>query len=327
MDRSPRTGIGFALLCLGILGALPILANARPAGSAGLTFAVWLTFWQLVASLPLFGAEILRARSEDPLGRLVQACRGRSGLIALVTGAMFGGSTYMYVVAAERAGPVSLAIALQAYPVFATLVERLFLGKRKSGAELFFTALMIAALVYLTTEGTFRVADISWWTVFALGIPLLWSVAHIMLKRVLETTPATPNQVTVSRLVVSGGCLLVLAVVIGDGAGLLAAGIDPSFQRAAIVMGVAYYLELILWFHAMRHIDVSLASSVTVPAPAVTMLLAVLVLGDSLQTYQLLAMALIAAGMYGLVLTGGRGERTSEPPTARPERPGNRPRA
>ena len=43
-------------------------------------------------------------------------------MITLLTGAMFGLSTYMFVVAAEKAGPVSMVIALQAYPLFATRV-------------------------------------------------------------------------------------------------------------------------------------------------------------------------------------------------------------
>ena len=36
---------------------------------------------------------------------------------------MFGLATYMYVVAAEKAGPVSMAIVLQAYPFMTMLAE------------------------------------------------------------------------------------------------------------------------------------------------------------------------------------------------------------
>jgi drug/metabolite transporter (DMT)-like permease len=303
MTRSPRIGIAFAFLCLGILGAMPILSNARPAGFDGLTFAVWLTVWQLIAALPLFLIELPGHRRRTPPGR---ARTKRTVAIGLLTGAMFGLSTYMYVVAAEKAGAVSMVIALQAYPLFAILWEALFLGKRKSRAELGFTVVMIAALIYLTTEGTFRVAEISWWSAFALGIPLLWSIAHILLRQVLVTTDVTPNQVTVSRLVVSGACLLLLHAVFGE-PGALTAGLgDVAFLRAAMVMGVVYYLELILWFYAMRHIDVSLGSSVTVPAPAVTMLISIAVLGEGVQTYQIVAMCVIALGMYGLLLAGRR---------------------
>ncbi|MFO0994431.1 MAG: DMT family transporter [Hyphomicrobiales bacterium] len=302
MGRSRGIGVGLALLCLLILGAMPILAANRPARFDGLTFAIAITFWQLVAAIPLFGIELARSGGRLPLF----IGRGRAGLITLATGAMFGLSTYMYVVAADKAGPVSMVIALQAYPLFATAWETLFLGKRKSPLELSFMALMLLALVYLTTEGTFRIAGISWWSAFALGIPLIWSIAHILLRQVLTTTKITPNQVTISRLVISGAFLLLLLLVIGTPEALAEAFTAADFQKAAVILGVAYYLELVLWFYAMRHIDVSLASSVTVPAPAVTMLLTVLFLGGEVAAYQVAAMAVIAVGMYGLLFAGRR---------------------
>lgn len=301
MVGSRGIGVGLAILCLLILGAMPILAANRPARFDGLTFAIAITFWQLVAAMPLLVIERARGKRFPKL-----IGRGRAGLITLATGAMFGLSTYMYVVAAEIAGPVSMVIALQAYPLFATAWETLFLGKRKSPLELFFMLVMLLALVYLTTEGTFRIADISWWSAFALGIPLIWSIAHLLLRHVLTTTAITPNQVTISRLVISGAFLLLLALVIGTPSALAGAFTAADFQKAAFILGVAYYLELVLWFYAMRHIDVSLASSVTVPAPAVTMLLTVLFLGGEVAPYQVAAMAVIAVGMYGLLFAGRR---------------------
>lgn len=308
--RSPRVGIAQAFLCLGILGAMPVLSNARPPGFDGLTFAVWMTFWQLLAALPLLAAELLRGAGGGSASRML---RGRTGAVTLGTGLMFGVSTYMYVVAAEMAGPVSMVIALQAYPLFAILWEALFLDRRKTRTEIGFTLLMLAALVYLTTGGSFRISDVSWWTVFAIGVPLLWSVAHILLRQVLTSTPVTPSQVTVSRLVVSGAGLLLLHAAVGEHGALVAGMLDAEFQRAALVMGVAYYLELILWFYAMRHIDVSVASSVTVPAPAVTMLIAATALGEHVQPHQVVAMAVIAAAMYGLLLVAGRKDAPTPP--------------
>lgn len=304
-----RLGITFAFVCLGILGVMPILASDRPAAYDGLTFAIFLTGWQLLSALPLFLREhAVRMRHAAP--RAVPAGgRARSIAIALSTGAMFGLSTYMYVVAATEAGPVSMAIALQAYPLFAIVLEAVLLGRRKSAAELAFTALMIAALYYLTTHGTLRVAEVSWWSVFALGIPLLWSVAHILLKRLIETTAITPSQVTVTRLAVSGIFLLALAFALGDPAALVKGLTDLPLQKAAFLLGLAYYLELIFWFHAMRHIDVSLGSSLTVPAPAVTMLVAVLFVGDPIAPYQVVAVAVIIVALYGLLYAGRRARR------------------
>jgi len=311
MTPNPRLGIAFAFVCLGILGVMPILADSRPANFDGLTFTIWLTFWQLASAMPLFLRENLGRRRHALRIAGSPAQRTRIVFVVLLTGAIFGISTYMYVVAASKAGPVSMAIVLQAYPLFAILLEALFLGKRKTPAELAFTALLLAALFYLTTNGTFRPSDISWWSVYALGIPLLWSIAHILLRQVLATTSVSPNQVTVTRLVVSGIFLLLLSAVVGE-PGALARGLsDFDFQRAAFLLGFAYYLELLFWFHAIRHIDVSVASSVTVPTPAVTMLIAGLFIGADIALFQVLAMATIVIAMYGLLLAGRRARQVA----------------
>jgi len=306
MSPSPRIGIALAFVCLLLLGAMPILSNARPAGFDGLTFAVWLTVWQLLCALPLYAVE---QRRRTATAVPVHRYPVRTVVIALATGAMFGLSTFMYVVAAEKAGAVSMVIALQAYPLFAALLEAVFLGKRKTPAELAFTLLMLAALVYLTTEGSFRSADVSWWSVFSLGIPALWSVAHILLRGLLVSTPITPNQVTVSRLVISGAFLLLVAAAFGDAGALLRGAMDLDFQKAAFLMGFAYYLELILWFYAMRYIDVSVASSVTVPSPAVTMVIAIVFLGETVERYQVFALVVVVVSMYGMLLAGNRNRK------------------
>jgi drug/metabolite transporter (DMT)-like permease len=306
MSSSRGLGIAFASVCLGILGVMPILAANRPVVYDGLTFTLWLTFWQLVCAVPLFLRETAAGKSGFGFGALPASHRGRTALIALVTGAIFGLSTYMYVVAAEKAGPVSMAIALQSYPLFAIVLEAVFLGKRKRPAELALTGAILVALAYLTTNGTFSLSDVSWWSVYALGIPILWAVAHLLLRSVLTTTSVTPNQVTVSRLLISGVFLLLVYAVFGQRGGLAAGLGDPALQKAAFLLGLAYYAELIFWFHAMRHIDVSLGSSIIVPAPALTMAIAVAIGGAAIEPHQIVALAVIAAALYGLLFAGRR---------------------
>jgi drug/metabolite transporter (DMT)-like permease len=110
--------------------------------------------------------------------------------------------------------------------------------------------------------------------------------------------------VTTSRLVVSTSVLFLLTVFM-DGPGTIwGAGSALLFQLFAAAMGLAYYLELIAWFNAVRHIDVSVASSITVPAPAVTMVLAAIFLGDNIQRTQVLALGVVAFGLLGLLWAG-----------------------
>jgi len=124
----------------------------------------------------------------------------------------------------------------------------------------------------------------------------------------LVTTSITPNQVTTSRLVVTLLFLLPLALGIEGFGEIARAAAAFRFETFGLLMGL-YYLELIVWFNAVRSIDVSVASSITVPAPAVTMLLAWLVLGEEIHGFQLLALALVGIGLLGLLGAPFRGPR------------------
>ena len=307
--NNPKLGISLAFVCLTLLGVMPIIANSRPAGFDALSFALFLSLWQLLFSLPLVVREIGSSDKGIFRAELSPSLKRRTVTIILLTGAIFGLSTYVYVLAVEKAGAVSAAIAIQAYPLFAILWETLFLKRRKSRLELLFTLLLITALTYLATGGTWRVEGFSAWFLFALGIPFLWSVAHVMIKQVLDKTPITPAQVTFFRVLVSSIFLgLVMAALSGPGALIADLG-NLAFQSFALVMGLVYYLELIFWFHAVRYIDVSTASSITVPWPALTMVLAVVFLGEAVEGHQVIAFLIVAGSLYGLLFAGAKARR------------------
>ena len=306
MPKSPRVGISLAFICLVILAVMPIISNSRPAGFDALSFAFLLSVWQLLFSLPLVFFEIGSSNKGIFEARLETGLRRRVIAIILLTGVIFGLSTYVYVLAVERAGAVSAAIAIQAYPLFAILWETLFLNRKKTPLELLFTLLLLTALYYLATNGTWRIAGFSFWFVFALAIPFLWSVAHVIIKEVLNRTPITPAQVTFFRVLVSSLFLGAVFLIAVGPSGVLADIGNGSFQRAAMIMGLVYYLELIFWFYAVRTIDVSVASSITVPAPALTMVLAVVFLGEGVETYQVIALGVVALSVYGLLFAGAR---------------------
>jgi drug/metabolite transporter (DMT)-like permease len=308
---APRTttGIALAFVCLCILGVMPVIANSRPADFGALGFAFLLSAWQIVFALPLFGWELCSADKGFFGARLDRCERRRALLVALLTGAMFGLSTYLYVLGVEKAGAISAAIAIQAYPLFAILWETLFLKRRKTPIELTLTTALIAALYLLGTGGSWRIEGFSPWFLLALGVPLLWSIAHVIIKEELARTPVTPAQVTFFRVLISAA-FLGLVVAVAEPAILSTTLLRPDFQLFGAVMGLVYYLELIVWFHAVRHIDVSLASSITTPWPALTMVLAVLFLGDQIRAYQVVAFMIVAASIYGLLVAGLRKEKS-----------------
>ncbi len=305
MFRANRQlGITFSFISLALLGMMPVISNSRPGDLNALHFALYLSIWQLVCSLPLIIAESHLGQHGIFTAELPQRIRRRAVIIILITGLIFGISTYLYVLSVEKAGTVSAAVAIQAYPLFAILWESLFLKRHKSPAELFFTSLLIIALYYLGTGGTWRVEGISHWFWVALSVPFLWSIAHVIIKELLDKTPITPGQVTFFRVLVSSVALFIIALVINGTESVLSGFNNRGFQAFALLMGIVYYVELVVWFYAVKHVAVSVASSITTPWPALTMILAVVFLQEEIVMYQILTMGVVAISIYGLLYAG-----------------------
>lgn len=306
---TPRVGVTLALCCLVLLGAMPVIVGGRPAGASALTFALLYSIWQLVFSLPLALAEARAGRGGLFREGLPRGERRKIVATALFTGVLFALAAWAYVLGFEKVGAVNAAIALQIYPLLAASLEAALFGRRKSRLELTFTLLIVGALFHLATGGRWRMTGLSPWFALALAVPLLWAVAHVILRETLIRTAATPNEVTTSRLVIVVALLAPLALAVDGPAAVAAAAMAPMTEVFALAMGLAYYVELILWFHAVRHIDVSVASSVTVPAPAVTLLLSMVFLGATAEAYQLVALAGVVAGLLGLMWASTRRPR------------------
>ncbi len=300
-QANKQTGILLAFTSLLLLGMLPVISNGRPAGLNALNFAFYLSFWQLICSLPLLFSEYRNNTHGIFTKKLPVRLRNRTVIIILLTGLIFGLSTYVYVLSVEKAGTVSAIIAIQAYPLFAILWESIFFNKKKRKAELIFTFLLIAALYYLGTQGSWKIEGLSLWFLLALAVPFLWSIAHVIIKNTLDTTPITPVQVTFFRVFISAIFLLIVLISVNGINSVINGMSVVNFQISAFTMGFVYYLELISWFYAVKHIDVSLASSITTPTPLITMLLAAIFLQETIQSFQLASFLVVLMSLYGIL--------------------------
>ncbi len=307
--QQPKTeiGISLAFICLVLLGAMPIISNSRPESSDALGFAFSLSLWQLFFALPLFLRESCSADKGIFDRRIDRRLLRRVAIVNLATGIMFGLATWCYVLAMKRAGAINAAIAIQAYPLFAILTEMLLLRKLKNRREWTVTGVLITALYFLGTHGTWRLSGLTPWFLLALCVPLLWSIAHVLIREELTNSPITPAQVTFFRVLLA--TIFLGAIQLPAGKPELTSLFARELLPHAILMGFFYYLELLVWFHAMRHISVSLASSITAPWPAVTMLLAVVFLGDGIETYQIVTF-MIVAGCICCLLPANAGKQS-----------------
>lgn len=293
------TGVAYAVGCLAILAAMPLLVGARPEGSSALAFAALASAWQLVFAAPTAFAEARVSRRRAEGRSVARDVRRRAIVVVAATGVIFTASTLAYVVAVDRAGPVAAAAATQAYPLFAALIERFGLGVRRGAARWIVLAGLAAALFGAATGGAFAVSALSLWFLFALSVPLMWSVAHVILRLRLADGAVTPIETTFVRVLVSTSLLAVAGLAFAPS--LSVGAVDVRVQMAALAFGGVYFLELVLWFAAIRRIDVSLASAVTAPAPVVTAMAAAALAAAS-PTVGEIAAIVVATALIGVLV-------------------------
>lgn len=299
-----KKGIILSFVSLILLGIMPIISNSRPMETGALNFALYLSVWQLIVATPVLLIEYRYANRGILDANLSGRLKRKTVLIIVATGALFGVSTFVYVLALEKAGTVSASIAIQAYPLFAILWETIFLNRKKTTAELLFTFLLIVGLYYFGTNGTWLIEGLSYWFIFALSVPLIWSVAHVIIKEVLDKTPITPAQVTFFRVLVSVIVIFIMSVTINGLSQVAQLMENNVFQMYAAAMGLVYYLELVNWFYAVKHVDVSVASSITTPWPVVTVILAIIFLHESIEIHQVVTLVIVFISVYGILLSG-----------------------
>lgn len=298
-----KIGISLSFISFFLLGILPIISNSRPSTLDALSFAFYLSLWELFCSLPLFFYELTKNNQGIFQKSINIKVRKNTLLIMGITGVIFTFSTFFYVYAFETAGTVSAAIAIQTYPLFSIIMEFIIFKKKKRLFELIFTLTMIIGIYYLGTEGTLLITGFSPWFALALIVPFLWSIAHVTIKHTLDNSPITPNQVTFFRVFISSLLLFIISLVRGP-PNIIEGLLNPEYQIFGFLMGMVYYLELVNWFYAVKHIEVSVASTITTPNPVITMILALVILKEPIQLYQIIAMIIVFASLYGLVWSG-----------------------
>ena len=211
------TGILLSFISLFLLGILPIISNSRPSALDALSFAFYLSLWELICSLPFFFLELRKKDSGIFQSTLDLKIKKKTLMVIGFTSIIFSASTFLYVLAFETAGTVSAAIAIQTYPLFSILMEFLLFKKMKKVTEFLFTVIMLIGIYYLGTEGTWLINGFSPWFALALIVPFLWSIAHVIIKNTLDTSPITPNQVTFLRVLVSSIILFFINLIVYGG--------------------------------------------------------------------------------------------------------------
>lgn len=290
-DRPPSAWGGIALIAVSAsaFGAMAIFARAASASGADI-FAM-LLFRFVLASLLLLGWCRVQ--------RVAFPSRKQALGIALMGGIGYVGQSLCYFGALQYAQASLVALLLYLYPVFVTVLAAIFLHERLTPVKL--GALLLCSLGTALTVGGGHGQPLG--MALAVGSALIYScyiVVGAKLTRGVDAR-ATATLVCLAATVSFSAMALIRA-----GQGLsLHWPVNTGGWAALVAIAVCSTVIAILTFFAgLQRLGAGRASMLSTLEPVVTVLLAAMLLGETLTVAQLGGGALILAGVLWLSARG-----------------------
>ncbi|HKD69612.1 MAG TPA: DMT family transporter [Candidatus Binataceae bacterium] len=268
---------------------LPIVTRYGATHIDPLLFCAGSALVAAVCALPML-------RNGDGFGALIDP-RYRLRLAAISLAGSFLPSLAM-VYGLRRVNAVSAVLLLQTEPVYSLAIATLVVGEAPSLRQMIATATILLGIV--SAFGGGAGIDISAIALLVALTPLMWQVSHAITLRVMP--PLRPISVTAARNAFA-------AILLG---GLLALR-SPSALRQLEQLNVVatllttgaivYFIGTLTWYGAISRLSLSWTTAVVVPGvPVLSVLFAVVFLGERTGIRQLAAIAVAIAGILALVL-------------------------
>ncbi len=263
-------GTLLAFLGMFLYGIEPVVIKANPTNP--LSFAA---FSALIASLILWPIVLLTSRwkgvKENP------QYIPRAFLVG-VFGTALAYIAYSY--GARLSTAINASLITRAEVLFSFVLAYVFLREKIAKGQIFWSLSILVGLFLVITQGKAivpRKGDL-----LLLLVPLFWQSGHVIAKKL----PYNPFLIAAFRNTFGGILLLLLAFPSG-----------LEFSKLAVAEGIILSFGQVIWYLAIKRINLSKATAIITPAPAVAIGVATL-LGEEFTVYHLVGFVLITIGTF-----------------------------
>jgi drug/metabolite transporter (DMT)-like permease len=238
------------------------------------------------------------------------ALRSRVATVHVVVAGLFNivSFTILTPFAQLYAATSRVSIVVYSMPIWATLMARVVLGERITGARALAFALCVAGLAVLIAP--LAGAGIPAGILLALGAAIGWAAGTIYLK--WAHIREEPMAVTFWQLIVGFAVILVCQPLFEGPLHLWpvrASTIGALLFAGFVGSGIAYFL----WFEVVRRLSAMTASLGVLSAPAVGVLSSVVMLGERPTLPDVVGFALILSASACVLLAPGTPPDVAEP--------------
>ncbi|ASA77547.1 DMT family transporter [Thermococcus sp. 5-4] len=271
--RQETLGALFAIVGMFIYGLEPVVIKSNP--SNPISFAA---FSALVASLLLWVKLIVS-------GELEEIRRNPGDLKRAFLVGLFGTAlAYLaYSFGARMSTAINAALITRSEVLFSFFLSWLFLGERITRRLVGYSTAILVGLIVVILQG--RSMELHLGDFLLLLVPLFWQLGHVIAKRLPYSPP------TIAALRNTFGFLLLFPLAIATGL---------EFSRFVIAEGLVIAVGQLVWYRSIKLINLSKATAIITPAPAVAIGLGIL-LGESFTIYHAVGFLLITLGTLGAV--------------------------
>lgn len=266
-------GTLLALVGMTVYGLEPVVIKSNP--SNPVSFAA---FSALVAASLLWGVLLWS-------GRLREIQENKTDLKRAFLMGLFGTTlAYLaYSFGARMSTAINAALITRSEVLFSFFLSWVFLGERITKRLLSYSTVILLGLTMVILHG--RSFELYLGDFLLLLVPLFWQLGHVIAKK-LSYGPTT-----IAALRNTFGFLLLLPLAVATGLEL---------SPLVIAEGLIIALGQLIWYKAIKLINLSKATAIITPAPAVAIAMGVM-MGEEFTVYHFLGFLLIAIGTLGAV--------------------------
>ncbi|MGH7917032.1 MAG: DMT family transporter [Candidatus Binataceae bacterium] len=198
----------------------------------------------------------------------------------------------------SRIDAVAAVVLLESEPIYSLIMATAFLGERPSARQLIATAIILAGIASVFAAGhAFNPLSAA---VLVFVTPLFWQTAHVLSLGVMP--PLTPIDIVGARYVYAA--FVLIATLLFSNPSALRQLADPATAATVVFAGIGvYFFGSLTWYGAISRLSLAWTTAFVIPGvPILSVLFALIFLGEHASTRELAGLAVAILGVVTLVL-------------------------
>lgn len=194
--------------------------------------------------------------------------------------------------------PISNTFLLQTEVIYSMILSHILLKERISRQQILLSLLAFLGIFLITTEG--RLKGISMGDILFLLAPFFFQCAHIVAKNLMRNI--SPVIVVMHRLLIGGFFLTVVLIFLGLNPIEAIVNLPLYESMMIFYLGVNYAIGNSFWYYGVKNINLSKATAIIITYPSISMVLAILTLGEKLSPIKAIGITMIFLSVLRLSL-------------------------